>query len=72
MSNQRPLDPFILYSFIQKSNAYYVLGTATGAENTVVNRKEAWLSNAFCLEEVGFMDLIVKLLKHSDKVWAYR
>lgn len=51
MSNQRPLDWFILYSFIQKLNAYYVLGTATGAEGKSVNKKETRVSNFWKKEE---------------------
>lgn len=53
MSNQRPLYPFILYSFIQKLNAYYVLCTATGAKDTVL-KKEAWFSDAFLASRSQF------------------
>jgi hypothetical protein len=54
MSDQRPLYPFILYSFIQKLNAYYVLCTATGAKDTVVNKREAWFSDAFLASRSRF------------------
>lgn len=42
------------------------------AGDTVVNKKEAWLSNTPCPQERSFTDLMFKLLKNSKKFRAYR